>query len=690
MSPGDRAFPAAATLAALAVFMACVAARAQAPWVVPEARIRAVVRLGVAPENLDAGEAIEVPPFGAGPPDAGGYSLTDAAGRAVPVAVVYQAPELNTILLARGLEPEQTYYLYIGAKPGLSWVPKTSVLFETRRSNAPRGEVYASFGALESAWNAAAGQSGGARFAGQIYSGENPFGDQTQFLSHFSAYLAPAPAEMEIFSNSSDSSFVLVNGQYFTDWTGNASANATDKSLRSKKLPASSEPVKVDYYQFKGSGDAPPNMTLGWRKPGGHLALVPGNAFLHAGGAAVERYEAQDGGPVPAPVIEKVSYIGYGNAFLYLLRCRLAPTDLQGADVEWRFNDGAVLAGPDITRVISGFPGTQHLTVSARRGDAGGLQVVRRLGFYGTPPPEAAGGEEEGPEAAKGHARYVALLMELDPSKLDPSMLAAALPLLLHSGTDAEIAAYADAWLALKPALSDPLWLPAFSARIRSIAQANPQAALAEITAHNAARQLYGQQLDLLELEIRVFAVHAMAELPRVQQLAFSLGPEAGKLGEIRVGDLYRLNGNVDQAIVHYQAAQPPDHSNGRQLPAEDQANAMTVEDLLENGTREETAAKLDAWELAHPMAKFTTNFLVLRARLLELDGRWREALSELDAFPASHPDSPYEIDVDFYRARALSELGRKDEARKIWRDIARQYPKSELAEPSRKAAEKP
>jgi tetratricopeptide (TPR) repeat protein len=689
MSARDRAFPAAATMAAWVVLTACVSARAQAPWAVPDARMRAVVKLGVAPQDPDSGEAIEVPPGELGKPDASGYTLADAAGRAVPVAVVYQAPELNTILLARGLQAEETYYLYIGGKPGLTWVPKTSVLFETRRSNAPRGEVYTSFGALAGAWNAAAAQSEGARFVDQIYSGENPCGDDTMFLSHFSAYLAPASREMEIFSNSSDSSFVLINGQYFTDWTGTPSANATDKSLRFKKLPASTEPVKVDYYHFKGSGDAPPNMTLGWRQPGGHLALVPGNAFLHAGGATVERYEAQDGGPVPAPVIEKVSYVGYGNAFLYLLRCHLAPTDLEGATVEWRFDDGAVLEGPDITRVISGSPGTQRVAVSARRGDTG-LQVVRRLGFYGAPPPEAAGGEEEGLEAAKGHARYVALLMELNPARLDPSMLAAALPLLFHCGTDAQIAAYANAWLALKPVCSDPLWLPAFSARIRTLAQNDPPAALAEITANKAARQIYERQLKLLELEVRVFAVHTLAELPRVQQLAFSLGPEAGKLGEIRVGDLYRLNGDIGQAVAHYQAAQPPDDSSGRQLPAEDQANSMTVEDLLDSGAREEASAKLEAWELAHPMAKFTTNFLVLRARLLALAGRWREALSELDAFPSTHPDSPYEIDVNFYRARAFFELGRKDEARKIWRDIARQYPKSELAEPSRQAAEKP
>ena len=64
--------------------------------------------------------------------------------------------------------------------------------------------------------------------------------------------------------------------------------------------------------------------------------------------------------------------------------------------------------------------------------------------------------------------------------------------------------------------------------------------------------------------------------------------------------------------------------------------------------------------------------------------------MTELEAFPATHPDSPYQIDVDYYRARALHELGRRDEARKIWQDIAKNYPRSELAKPSAEWAAKP
>ena len=115
----------------------------------------------------------------------------------------------------------------------------------------------------------------------------------------------------------------------------------------------------------------------------------------------------------------------------------------------------------------------------------------------------------------------------------------------------------------------------------------------------------------------------------------------------------------------------------------------MTVNDLIDKNERQEADTKLTDWELAHPMAKFSTDFLLLRSRVLTLYGRWREALVELEAYAATHPDSPYQIEVDFYRGRALYELGKKDEARKIWQAIVKNYPRSEFADQAKEWAAK-
>lgn len=65
------------------------------------------------------------------------------------------------------------------------------------------------------------------------------------------------------------------------------------------------------------------------------------------------------------------------------------------------------------------------------------------------------------------------------------------------------------------------------------------------------------------------------------------------------------------------------------------------------------------------------------------LSGRWREAQLDLDSFQKLQPQGPYQVDVDFYRARCLFELGDKAAARKIWADIAKQYPNHQMAGPA-------
>ena len=376
------------------------------------------------------------------------------------------------------------------------------------------------------------------------------------------------------------------------------------------------------------------------------------------------------------------SYVGVGGSFLYDIRCHVMHTDLRNEPVEWRFDDGGVFTGPECKRLVATVPPVQRVTLRIGQGNEA-VQAVRRINFYGKPPEEA--------ESDEGHAHYAELLGEMDPTHLDATMLGAALPFLIEHGTDAQIAAYAVPWLKTNPPVSDPRWLPAEMARLRVLALTDPKAALAALHADTAGRSMYEKAFDLFEIDLLVFSLRDPASISRVQQLGFGLGDtREGRLAAIRLGDAYRLSGDIRQAIAKYQVAQPPDPTNGRRLPAEDQANSMTVKDLLEKNDRQEADAKLTDWELAHPMAKFSTDFLLLRSRVLTMYGRWREALSELDAYAATHPDSPYQIEVDFYRARALRELGKKDEARKIWQDIVKNYPRSDLAAPSKEWAAKP
>ncbi len=111
-------------------------------------------------------------------------------------------------------------------------------------------------------------------------------------------------------------------------------------------------------------------------------------------------------------------------------------------------------------------------------------------------------------------------------------MLAAALPLLFDSGTDAQIAAYADPWLARSPKCATRSGCPRTSRASATVAQTDPKAALAEIGANTAAQSVLSDSSSTRSnWNCSCSPLHDLGLLPRVQQLAFSLGPDAGQLG---------------------------------------------------------------------------------------------------------------------------------------------------------------
>ena len=162
---------------------------ADAPWAVKAAPYRVVVRLETPPTDAEVGTEIQVPDLGVAAGAKGGdYAMADSTGAPVPVAVVWQGEGQDTLLLANGLQSGQDYYLYIGGPRGATWTPKTSLLFETRSLTGGHS-AFTSSGMIEDAWKNA--PTLGAKFTNEIFSANNPFGEGTNFLSHYIGYLVP-------------------------------------------------------------------------------------------------------------------------------------------------------------------------------------------------------------------------------------------------------------------------------------------------------------------------------------------------------------------------------------------------------------------------------------------------------------------------------------------------------------------
>ena len=662
---------------ALLFFVWVFSATAADPsWTFPDAPFRATVKAKTAPENPEAGVLIEIPELGQAMPNAADVLLTDAKGALLPAARVWRGEGRKIFLLAQTLPAGQDAYVYFGGnrpRRDTGWTPKTSLLLETRQLNAPQAKL-ADVQELEALWKKAAPDTDGAGFVPAIDHGENPFGDSAAFISHYTGWLKTDGKKLALYTLSSDASFVLVGDKFEFGWPGKHGAHANANTVQKKEVTTQGGFTRIDYYHAKLGTDEPPTMLLGWIKDG-KPAAIPTTEWLHPGTSEVVKLEHVQGWPVPAINVELRTYIGWGGLWMYETRCQVKGGVPAGWTASWEFSDGSKMDGAQAERVLFGNDALR-VTVRLKRGNDQ-VAAVQHIAFNGNP----AHVETSDQSVVN---RYVGYLEKETPALLSADTLKGGFQFLNEFGSDQAIGKFATAWLAKNPNQADPLWIRGQVARLRSLAQSDPRQALTEVRKFDSGtRKKFANELGMAEIELLVFYLKDPAGAQLAQSIGFqNANADLGRLAKIRIGDLYRLLGKTKEAVAQYQSVQKSvaDETAGRKNAAQDRANSITITDLIAQGYRHEAEEKLTAWELEHPMGKYESDFLLLRGRVLMEFGRWNEALQEIESFRQMNPDSPYQIPADFYRARALFELGKKDDAKKIWQDIAKKYPKHELA----------
>jgi len=653
------------------------------PWAVTNAPFRALVQLSSLPNVPAAGVAIELPDFGHTKPDLSDVVLTDDEGAIQPVNTLWLRPGGTALLLAEELKPRVTYALYFGggiSRERKTWTPPAmSLLMETRRLAG--SAKFSNWREMLDTWQRS-GPVDGMGFVSHIFHGENPFGDNRHFATHYTGYLLTENVrQVRLYTLSSDASFVLVNGQCVLSSPGTHGARANEKTAPMVTIKCKTPLTRIDYYHVKAGSAYPPSMVLGWqnqhpvtmRELRYHgYETIPHNAWAHSGTARVLHIEGRDGYPAPAPQERVLSYIGYSGAWFYDVLLTAPPLPA-GWTADWEFADGSVQHGATASRVLIA-DAPQKVTLRLKRGDET-LTGFRRLEF----PNDLAQASINRSTDVK---RYASLLAQDDSTKLPPVAIA----FLKEFGTLEQMARVADGFLQKHSDTASDLWAAAQEARIRWLAQSNPQQALTAVQ-NLPPRQQHLRLFNDLELDLLIYYLHDLTAATRIEVLAGDT-----LRARIRLGDVCRLAGKIPQAIEWYHAAQQvlPDKTDGRKLPAQDRAFSMMVGDALARNNRAEAKKKLDEWEMRHPVAKVYTDFLLLRARTLMAFGRWHEALAELDSLQAVNPENPYKIDADFQRAHVLFATGQPDAARKLWADIAKNYPNHERAAESRDLAKQP
>ena len=648
-------------------------------WAVDNAPYRVVVQAGEAPGAPGAGWQIRLPDFGAGRADMRDVVLLGPDGKEIALDGVWRGAGRTLLVLAEAMPPgDATAALYFGGNTSRrmkSWAARRSLLLETRR--LPAGANVASFGGWQDAWKKSPALDGFA-FVAQIFHGDNPLGEPANFLSRYTGQIKTGDGgARRFYTLSDDVSYVKIDGHAALKWSNNTPPPLDPKTVPSATVTLPKNLVSVEYCHAVAT--PPTAMVLGWEQDG-KLGNVPPDAWVHPGTVTAKPCEARDGAPVPLGWLDAERYLGYGGEWFVRVKCATTPPP-EGWQVEWSWPDGHVDQGPEIRRL---WLSLEPLRVTLRLRN--GMRVIE--GLHVLPIPR--GTEAESVNSPNQLAGFLELLEKEDPAALAEPARRAGFVLACDFLPAATSARWAEAWLAVAKPAPGP-WVKAMELAIQETAKRDPKAALERLGAlPPPARAALGRTADLLELDLRVFGLNDPMVVSVVARLRKSGDSALSNMGLIRLGDYHLRNGRLDEAARCFAEAVPDRAASERKAPVIDRSHSLAIEELVTAGHLDEARAKLDEWERLRPAARLEGDQLLWRARVLFLAGEWRRALQDLETSLKIRPAAPEEIEVIFWQGRALYELGRKEEARKIWNTLVKDYPKHERAEAAALWTKKP
>ena len=656
-----------------------VGADERAEWAVKDAPFRVAVHAESPPDIPEAGWQIRLADFCAGRADMRDVVLLDSQGKAIGVDPVWCGPGKYRIVLAESMPaadaPAHLYFGGRGMRTGKAWIAKRSLMLETRRM--PAGSRIGTRADWLAAWNASRAVDGVA-FVPNIFHGDNPFGDADHFLSRYTGWLkSPGGGTRKFYALSNDVSYVSIDGRVLLQWQKNEPPPMSPDKVPLAAMQLPDGPVAVDYGH--AAVDAPGAMVLGWDR-GGKLDTVPADAWIHPGRVKVGAVETVDGAPVPLAEVTADQYLGFADQWYFNIRAGIGNPP-EGWTVEWLWPDGRVENGAESRRIwMAGSPVT--VVVRLRHGqrvcEGKRVLVIPRV-------VEAASINDD-----KQLGVFLGLLAKEDPMILPEAARKSGYLLARAFLPSGDATRWADAWLKVaKP--QDPQWATAMAGVIRELARNDPRAALARLNAlGEAERSALGHQAGLLELEINVFLLDDPTVPAIVARLVATRDKPVARHARIRLGDYHLLHGKTEDAARCFAEAVAGDADASAKAPVIDRSHSLALAALVEGKFRDEARAKLAAWERMRPAAMIDGDLLYWRARVNFLDGDWKRALQDLETSLTIRPGSPEELDVRFWQGRALYELDRKDDARKLWKALATDYPKHERAEAAKSWAEKP
>ncbi|HUS47096.1 MAG TPA: tetratricopeptide repeat protein [Phycisphaerae bacterium] len=668
---------------AAATAVAAFARPADAWWKPAWKFRRAVTVPGFEPSKLPGDDVgvVTMPTAGKIKRDGSDIRVATPDDREVPCRVLMTGPG-DQVRVAFALRPKVTkYYVYFGNPEAPAADPldiRRGVLLEMW---AYPGGALRTLEQVEGIFRRTR-QLLGRDVRDRIFSAHNPFGPRNSIAAIHTGWLNARRSGQYVFAVSSqNASFLLVDDKVLIS---NGGLHAVDRRARqSARISLEAGLHKLTFYHVSPGGH--PYAVLAWRPPWQpnrqRFTFVPPGAFapfVRGAPEAMEEYGKAAGVDfLPEHLGETFMSNRYYQRYGFNA---LAPGRSQrSVKWTWDFGDGQTSTDPNVEHVYL-LPGQYTVKLT---GAVGAARMTQTNGLYVSRPWDRV--TDNRLDTVRHHADIV---LKYDLKALPAQALGEAVLLFERARMDEALMKAGAAFVSLDkvPPRSVNDVLPVYARRLvahgkadEAIAALRKASRLVKASPDVSASMLVEAGRIMLEHKGDDRGAAAIFEGVIDKYVAVGKGG-AVRLAQIGLGDVWRTRGDANQARQAYQKAKPnpPDGAGGEPFVKGDYARH--VEEYIRTRDYEAAGDYLQTWQEAFPLDKLEGYWSLLVAQLAFAQGRHAEAVREAQVLVKVNPASNYGAELLMIAYDAHLRLRQPDQAKKVLRQIVKDFPESPLA----------
>lgn len=649
-------------------------------------------------------------------PDGKDIRVVGPHGKAVPCRVMFSSEEGEHLVVFSEIPPEikkllegeelgvvkkEEYAVYFG-NPGAptppDWHPRAGVILETRP--IPQGADVSSWQAASEALRQAATVYG-AGYTGKVFEAHNPFGPWSDYVSIYRGDInCPADGIYKFATYSDDASFLLIDDQLIAQWPGtghNIEEGRFWKYQGAANLRAGKHKFAYVAFSFGGAkrhGAAwfPPGgpmMTIGGQ-PKEQFAVIPAAAF--GGPARATLHECEHFGQAvcadfrPKPV----GYLESGDARMVAVEFVSLSTAAKGliSGYSWEFGDGDTSTKRSPVHVYLS-PGqySVQLAVTGTTGASDSFVVNlpvkplwydlaferdKKLRFWDWTKDLPV--EQLSTEHLLFFRSYLRDLGRFEKLTADQRRKLFDTCVALDKRRDQlEPSRIYDIAIDLCEYLLDPLdkWQEAESYLQLALAQCGEDEIDRLLSARFRQADLHFYYEGNLTKARRAYAA-LREEYPAAD-------PKYVRLALIRLGDVRRNEGKIEEASEHYAEAEA-DPTYAPQAPravVEGRYTHDVRSFLREEGKAQQALDTLEEWLWVYPTMRLSGETMELRLKANVLLHEYREVTKQAEVYIGFAEERDHLPNIYVLAAEACIELGEVDKAREYCNKVIEDFKES-------------